>query len=360
MSWSSSGFARIHNWSADASAGIDILATRMDEDTDDIVNGIDQCINKAGLNAATANLGMGGYRHLSVMKAEAHDEYARVDQVQNNQFNWGGTSTGDAVDYVLTGVGGVGVTTDYPAFPHLMYPQGAVVYFKPNATNTGAATLSVNGGDAEPIFNQGAALTGQELVIGACVAVIWDSYEWNLLSPPGEGASIGFFPAGARIQLVANQVYSTSGAINTISWPDNATNWDDGAGLADPFYPGEGTGGDDKMVIPTIFTDPLQSNQGRFQLSAALLVAASSADVVHEAWFEVEGLDFFASGATVTHYKLPTSVFTMLHLRSPVELTAGDEIKVMYKYIDIAEASQSLMGESAINSSCWFEIRRIG
>lgn len=64
MPWTGAGsFTRIYSWVTDAANGIFVRADRMDTDSDDIANGISNCIAKDGQNAATANLPMGGYKH---------------------------------------------------------------------------------------------------------------------------------------------------------------------------------------------------------------------------------------------------------------------------------------------------------
>ena len=102
MTWSTGSFTRIHSWAADAAAGIDILASRMDQEDDNLAAGIDNCLAKDGQNSPTDSLPMAGNRHTGVGIGQDHTDYPTCNQVQNNQFNWGGTSTGSANAYVLT------------------------------------------------------------------------------------------------------------------------------------------------------------------------------------------------------------------------------------------------------------------
>lgn len=49
-------FNRIYSWVTDAANGLNVDATRMDTDTDDIADGLSQCITTDGQSAVTANI----------------------------------------------------------------------------------------------------------------------------------------------------------------------------------------------------------------------------------------------------------------------------------------------------------------
>ena len=65
MSWSGGTYTKGNNgtggWVGDASLGIGIEAGRHDTQDNDFATGINQCLNKDGSNAATANLNFGGF-----------------------------------------------------------------------------------------------------------------------------------------------------------------------------------------------------------------------------------------------------------------------------------------------------------
>lgn len=84
MPWSGGTFNRANGstgWQDDQSAGIGIEAGRHDTQDNDFRNGINECINAAGQNAATGNLPMGGFKHTNVANAAANDQYAAYGQV---------------------------------------------------------------------------------------------------------------------------------------------------------------------------------------------------------------------------------------------------------------------------------------
>src|SRR6185312_15901493 len=95
--WNGSGtFNRLYSWVADAAAGIDISASRMDADTDLITgNGFSNCLTRDGQGFATANLPMASFRHTGVGNGVAASDYAAMGQAQSGLLNWiaaGGTS----------------------------------------------------------------------------------------------------------------------------------------------------------------------------------------------------------------------------------------------------------------------------
>lgn len=97
MPWTGSGaFTRLYNWVQDALNGIDIEATRMDNEDDNFRAGIEECLTKDGQNAPTQNLGMAGNRHTGVGNAVNRDEYLVVGQYQDGWGIFAGDSAGVA------------------------------------------------------------------------------------------------------------------------------------------------------------------------------------------------------------------------------------------------------------------------
>jgi hypothetical protein len=54
-------FSRVYSWTTDATNGLDISSSRMDADTNDIANGLSNCVTRDGQSPATANIPMGGF-----------------------------------------------------------------------------------------------------------------------------------------------------------------------------------------------------------------------------------------------------------------------------------------------------------
>lgn len=81
MSFNGSGvFTRLYSWVADAANSIPITATRMDPDSNDIAQGLTNCVTRDGQSPATANLPMGGFKFTNCANAVAGNEFTTLSQ----------------------------------------------------------------------------------------------------------------------------------------------------------------------------------------------------------------------------------------------------------------------------------------
>ena len=84
MPWNGSGvFSRLYNWTADAAGSIDITASRMDADTNDITAGLMHCLTANGETVPVANLPMANFRHTGASNGLALNDYATIGQIIN-------------------------------------------------------------------------------------------------------------------------------------------------------------------------------------------------------------------------------------------------------------------------------------
>jgi hypothetical protein len=176
MPWQSSGnFNRLYSWVSDAAAGFDILADRMDADTNDITQGLMRTVNLDGLTSPSANLPMGGFKHTNVAQATNPTDYARFDQIiantgnqtVNGNLTTTGTLTvagGTALNGGVTVTGGGSVSGNWSVGQNLTVGNYAQL---PQTLITGPATLNstltVAGGTT---LNGAAALNGGATVSG--------------------------------------------------------------------------------------------------------------------------------------------------------------------------------------------------
>lgn len=102
--WNGSGdFTFPYSWVADAAAGIDITASRMDTQFDTVsVDGFGNTLTRDGQGQPTANLPMAGFRHTGAAAGVDDNDYVIMDQIT------GGTSTLDV--YSLTARHGISIT----------------------------------------------------------------------------------------------------------------------------------------------------------------------------------------------------------------------------------------------------------
>ena len=85
MGWDNAGnVTRLRNFSADASAGIKILASAMDEEIDDIVSAISLAWTINGQNTPTQDIPLGGNRLINGGAAQSVSDYIRVREVIEN------------------------------------------------------------------------------------------------------------------------------------------------------------------------------------------------------------------------------------------------------------------------------------
>ena len=174
MAWSGGTFSRIYDWTTDAGSAINIEASRMDGEDDNLRDGINDCLHKGGQNTATGSLPMGGNVHTGVGNATAKTNYASAADVMDQ----------DLIYYVDTGSADAYVITPSPSIG--AYKEGQKLVFRALAANTGAATLNVNALGATAIeTNNGAALTANAIVVGGYYEVVYDANgsRFVLMSP---------------------------------------------------------------------------------------------------------------------------------------------------------------------------------
>lgn len=189
MPWNGSGtFNRIFSWVADKAAGLDIIASRMDTDTNDIAaQGFGNCLTRDGQGQPTANLPMAGFRHTGVQNAVTRSDYSSFGQVQDGLPNW--TIAGGSADAITA--------TFTPALTVLN--DGQLCFFRASAANaTTTPTFSPNGLTARTITKAGGVAVVAGDIPGnlAEVALRYNSANtrwelWNPSAPDLPAGSIG-------------------------------------------------------------------------------------------------------------------------------------------------------------------------
>lgn len=192
MPWNGSGtFNRIYSWVADKAAGLDITASRMDTDTDDITaNGFGNSLTRDGQGQPTANLPMAGFRHTNVQNAVNRTDYASFGQVQDGLPNW--TVAGGAAD-ALTAILTPALTT---------LNDGQLIFLRATAANaTTTPTFAPNGLTAEVITKLGGQALGIGDIAGALAEIILRynvaNTRWELLNPSNAALNNGIASTGA-------------------------------------------------------------------------------------------------------------------------------------------------------------------
>lgn len=225
MPWVGSSFQRLFSWTQDKANGLNIIAQRMDDDTDDITgNGFNNCLTRDGQGGPIGDLPMGNFKHTGVGNANARNQYAVVGQVQDASYLYAaGTGTGDAIvatfaPPITALVNGMTVWTDAPGANTLTNPT-----FRANATTI--LTIKKQGG---LVLTAGQYATGQRLQLSYVSAGPY----WELVSVGGTGTIanntvLGNISGGAAspIGLTASQVLDTISTTQGTILYRNATIW---------------------------------------------------------------------------------------------------------------------------------------
>ena len=94
-------FLRIYNWVTDKVNGVPITASRFDAELDGMATGLSNCITKDGQTTITANIPLNSNKLTGVGSGTARTDTINVGQVQDNQFQYLGTTGGGADVYTL-------------------------------------------------------------------------------------------------------------------------------------------------------------------------------------------------------------------------------------------------------------------
>lgn len=161
---------RVHNWTDDANANIDITASRFDAENDDFRDEITNSVAADGQTPMTGNLQMGTNRVTGIGDATALTDAISAKQVQNSSINFvtaGGTA--NAITLTL-------------AIAPSAYVVGQVFCFLATNTNTGATTINVNGLGAKNIYKDALySLDSADIVSGKIYFVVYDGTQFQIL-----------------------------------------------------------------------------------------------------------------------------------------------------------------------------------
>lgn len=194
MGYDGSGnYTRTHNFSSDASAGIKILAARMDAEFNDFASAMPLALLKDGRNAATANLPMGGFRHTNVGAPVSATNYMRSkDFIENVPiYMVDAEASADRIS-----VSAAFYTTASAATAPR---DGSHILVKAGSDKSSAVAIRLNTGDGSPhsagvVLANGSALFSGAIRSGGIYEFIWSSSDtaWQLFNPQVDYASSAY------------------------------------------------------------------------------------------------------------------------------------------------------------------------
>lgn len=185
-------------WQEADAADVDIVSPDHDTHDQDIADSLSLALLRDGGNTAVANIPMGGFRFTALGDAAALTQAVTAKQQLNSAAQYCGTAGGTANALLLT-----------TGFSASSYTAGMTVSFIVGTTNTGAATVNVDGLGVKNLVRADGANTGlapADLVAGAVVEAQYD---------------------GTRFQVRSNSLTATSGDVlarivkagSIVAWP---------------------------------------------------------------------------------------------------------------------------------------------
>lgn len=133
------------------------------------------------------------------------DEYANWRKVDNIL-----SSLDTDIPYVVaTGLVNVLAVTYSPVIA--AYATGLIISFSPNITNSGAATVNVNGLGAKALIRDGVALTGGELIANEYVKAIYDGTRFLIMAPVNRNALLADLSITDAKLSLGGPTWNTSG-----------------------------------------------------------------------------------------------------------------------------------------------------
>jgi len=170
MSYNGSGTFNINSAGQPVVVGTVITDTAFNLLTADLATGLSTALTKDGQTTPTANIPMGTFKLTNLGAGTAVADAVRLSQLQNF-----GTTT-------LVTISGTNTITGTVSPSLTAYVAGQVFSFIVSVTNTGPATLSIDGLGAKAITKTGTiALEAGDMVSGQVILVQYDGTQFQII-----------------------------------------------------------------------------------------------------------------------------------------------------------------------------------
>lgn len=158
-------------WQTDDAESFDITSPRHDTHDQDMADGVNASLCKNGDNTVTGNIPFGGFKITNLGSGAARTDSINVGQVQDGKATYYPTVGGTADAITLTGA----------AAAITAYAAGQTFSFIAGATNTGAATVNVDGVGVKSITGPaGTALVAGQIVAGVTIIMTYDGTQFQI------------------------------------------------------------------------------------------------------------------------------------------------------------------------------------
>ena len=217
MSYNGSGTFNINSAGQPVVTGTTITSTAFNLLTADLATGLSTAMTKDGQSTPTANIPMGTFKLTGLGAGTAATDAAQYGQLQAGATTIAVVTGTDTLTGTLT-----------PAIT--AYATGNLFSFVAANTNTGAATIALNGLAAKNITKLGStALAAGDIVSGRVYLIEYDGTRFQLLNPSASSVasfsagSTGFTPSSATTGAVtlAGTLATTNGGTGLTSYTAN-------------------------------------------------------------------------------------------------------------------------------------------
>lgn len=177
-------YTRTRNFSADASAGIKILASAVDEELNDFASAMTLPLLRGGQNSPTADIPMGGYKLTNVGAPASASNYIRASDVIQNIPIY--------MEDATTSTDNISVSAQYftTASAGAAPAGGTRILIKMGSDKGSAPALHLNAGDGNPysanvVLQNGSVLWSGALYSGGIYDFVFASAAslWQLMNP---------------------------------------------------------------------------------------------------------------------------------------------------------------------------------
>ena len=186
MPFNGSGvFTRLYKWVSDAAAGLNVDATRMDADSDDIASGLTNCLTRDGQSAPTTDISWASHKIKDLANGTSPGDavnYSQLSAVANETIvtlNAGTTTlTADAVGKYHIAPSGTSVTgVNLPLLANVVSGNKVLLI-----NNTSAAfSVSRQGSDTITAVSGSGTITSISMKPGSTLTMVSTGSSWSPL-----------------------------------------------------------------------------------------------------------------------------------------------------------------------------------
>ena len=158
-------------WEQSRAAGRNVRSDDFDSHDEDLAEGLENCLARDGQNQPTANLPMGGKRHLNISNGQARNQYPSIAQIQDRSLTF----------IPASGVGGTADAITLTPSPVITaYVAGQTFTFEAEFDSTGNVTVNVSSLGAKAVYVDESQAGSEAIINGRVYDIIYDGTNFQL------------------------------------------------------------------------------------------------------------------------------------------------------------------------------------